>query len=602
MLLSPLLVAALSFTLNKQQGNAGPSQPFVLSPAAHSPAWVPSIAQASIPVSITRHGGQVTVNGRRLSIPWSQRQQDLGMADMGLIEAMGVDLLDTNTVSQQPVAWFSDQRSTPLNLATWLTKQYRYLDITQLAQQFGWQVKIEGESLQISTPAARVAAVRQGPQSWGDRVVIDLDQAAPWQVSEQRGEMAITIDAQIDPAIVRSFTAKPGKQIKSLKVETSGNRTVLRLSYAAGLRPRVWSLNNPNRLLIDVRPDAMVERNILWAPGVRWQQEWVKINTGQFPVIALEIDPRQPGVSLRPILGSPAGNMGTAPLFSTIQRTEGIAAINAGFFNRNNKLPLGAIRSNNRWISGPILNRGAIAWNDSGEMTVGHLSLVETLTTSTGQRLTMQSTNSGYVGAGVARYTPEWGRSYTNILDDEAIITVQNNQVIDQTRAAKVGQSTVPIPRDGYLLVARANNSVLNDLAVGTTLQVESATLPNEFSRYAHVLGAGPLLVQNRRLVLNAQSERFSNSFSQEAALRSVIATTAQGTLVLLTMSNRISGSGPTLAEAAQIVQQMGAVNALNLDGGSSTTLYLGGQLLNRLSGTAAPVHNGIGVFIQPNS
>jgi exopolysaccharide biosynthesis protein len=56
------------------------------------------------------------------------------------------------------------------------------------------------------------------------------------------------------------------------------------------------------------------------------------------------------------------------------------------------------------------------------------------------------------------------------------------------------------------------------------------------------------------------------------------------------------------LAEAAQVVQQLGVVNALNMDGGSSATLYLGGQVLNRAVSTTAPVHNGIGVFIQPNS
>lgn len=600
-LLSPLLVVALSLTINKQQGSAEPPQLLALSPAAHSPAWVPRIAQASIPVAITRHGGQVTINGRSLPIPWSQRQQDLGIADAGLVEATGVELLDTNVVTQQPVEWFSDQRTTPLNLATWLTKQYRYLDITELIQRFGWQVDIKGESLQISTPTAQVLAVRQGPQTWGDRVVIDLDQSTPWQVSEQRGEMTITIDARINPRIVQAFTSKPGKQIKSLKLENRGERTVLRLSYAGTLRPRVWSLDNPNRLLVDVRPDSMVERSILWAPGVQWQQKWIRINSGQFPVIGLEIDPRQPGVSLRPILSSPAGNTGTAPLLSALRRTEGIAAINAGFFNRNNKLPLGAIRSNNRWISGPILNRGAIGWNDGGETTVGHLSLQETLTTSTGKRLVMQSTNSGYVGAGIARYTPEWGRSYTNIIDDEVLITVQGDQVMEQKRAVKAGQTTVPIPSEGYLLVVRADNDVLDVLRAGTKLQVESVTLPDEFSRFAQIVGAGPLLVKNRQIVLNGQSERFSTNFIQESAPRSVVATTAQGSLVLLSINNRSGGSGPTLAEAAQILQQLGVQNALNLDGGSSTTLYLGGQLLNRSSGTVAPVHNGIGVFIQPN-
>jgi exopolysaccharide biosynthesis protein len=50
----------------------------------------------------------------------------------------------------------------------------------------------------------------------------------------------------------------------------------------------------------------------------------------------------------------------------------------------------------------------------------------------------------------------------------------------------------------------------------------------------------------------------------------------------------------------AQIMQQLGAVDALNLDGGSSTSLALGGQLIDRSPVTAARVHNGIGIFIAP--
>jgi exopolysaccharide biosynthesis protein len=49
-------------------------------------------------------------------------------------------------------------------------------------------------------------------------------------------------------------------------------------------------------------------------------------------------------------------------------------------------------------------------------------------------------------------------------------------------------------------------------------------------------------------------------------------------------------------------MQTMGCINALNLDGGSSTSLYLGGQLLDRSPNTAARVHNGIGIFISPKA
>jgi exopolysaccharide biosynthesis protein len=100
--------------------------------------------------------------------------------------------------------------------------------------------------------------------------------------------------------------------------------------------------------------------------------------------------------------------------------------------------------------------------------------------------------------------------------------------------------------------------------------------------------------------VLNAEAEQFSKAFIQQAASRSVIATTETGKLILVTVNSRVRGAGPTLAEVARIMQQMGFVNALNLDGGSSTTLYLGGQLLDRAPSTAARVHNGLGVFIEP--
>jgi hypothetical protein len=46
---------------------------------------------------------------------------------------------------------------------------------------------------------------------------------------------------------------------------------------------------------------------------------------------------------------------GIAPLITIAQKSQVAAAINAGFFNRNNQLPLGAIRRENRWLSGPFL-------------------------------------------------------------------------------------------------------------------------------------------------------------------------------------------------------------------------------------------------------
>jgi exopolysaccharide biosynthesis protein len=72
-----------------------------------------------------------------------------------------------------------------------------------------------------------------------------------------------------------------------------------------------------------------------------------------------------------------------------------------------------------------------------------------------------------------------------------------------------------------------------------------------------------------------------------------------QGRILLVAAHNRIGGLGATLSEFAQLLQKMGAVSALNLDGGSSTQMYLGGEIIDRSPATAARVHNGIGVFYR---
>jgi hypothetical protein len=109
-----------------------------------------------------QQGNQVVLNGRSISALWSQRQQRIGLADTALMQAIGADLLNSQQPTAQPVQWFSQPATEPLSLSTWLTAQYRYLDITDLAQRYGWQVQPNGGTLAIRTPAARVTAVRQG--------------------------------------------------------------------------------------------------------------------------------------------------------------------------------------------------------------------------------------------------------------------------------------------------------------------------------------------------------------------------------------------------------------------------------------------------------
>ncbi|NET31097.1 MAG: phosphodiester glycosidase family protein [Cyanothece sp. SIO1E1] len=548
---------------------------------------------------LAQRGERIRLNGRVLPGVWSQSQRRVGITDLGLANLLGLKLLDTNDTTQQPVQWFSQPTVTPIVLPAWLAARYRYLDITSLATQANWQVKTEGTTLQITTPPARVMSLRQGRQTWGDRIVVDLDQPTPWQIAERDGEWIITVDAAVDPSLVQNFEAGPGNLLTALDLSAEQNQVTVRVGVPASFRPRVFTLNQPNRLVIDIRPDSASERNIHWAPGLRWQQRILAIGNDRFPVTVLAVDPKQTQIRLKPIWSNSTTVMGISPLITTARNWQAIAAINGGFFNRNNQLPLGAIRRDQRWLSGPILNRGAIAWNDTGEILIDRLSLQEFIRTESGQRFPITTLNSGYVKAGMARYTSSWGPAYKTLTDHEIVITVQNDQVVSRQTAEVAGRS-IPIPANGYVLPLRSYATAANSLDIGTRISLETKIIPDTFERYPQILGAGPLLIQNGRIVLDAKSEQFSQAFIRQAAPRSAIGQTVTGLIVMVTAHNRIGGSGPTLGEIAQIMQRLGTVQALNLDGGSSTSLYLGGQLLNRPPRTAARVHNAIGVFIRP--
>jgi hypothetical protein len=581
-------------------------------------------------------GNQITLNAHTLSAAWLQQRQTDGkvithLSDGALRQFIGVDLLNTSNPELQPVEWFSSGTPT---LNAKLFGGYRYLDISNFAYIAGWQIQANGNTLVISTPQAKINNIRQAKLPTGERLVVDLDRPTPWQVTQGQPikrpdfntpisqppkplnrEWIITLDSTANKSLIQRYTPqrtllpKKLKQLPSAispeqliqKVEIVNNRTIISLSVPFGFAPQVSAIANPNRLVIDIQPDALVAKDITWAKGLRWQQKFINSGTDSFPVIWLEINPTVVGLSLKPIWANPETQTGIATLIQTAQRYLAVAAINGGYFNRNNKLPLGAIRRDNHWVSGPILNRGAIAWNDSGEYYFGRLTLNETLITSNNERLSILFLNSGYVQNGIARYTPIWGSTYTPLTDNEIILIVRKDQIINQLPGSKASVTRIPIPQDGYLLSLRGTAATnTSKLPIGTKVSLTSTTTPADFSRYPHIIGAGPLLVQNRQIVLNAKAETFSDAFTAEKAVRSAICTTTTGNLIIAAVHNRAGGNSPTLAEHAQLMQVMGCVNALNLDGGSSTSLYLGGQLLDRSLNTAPRVHNGIGIFINP--
>lgn len=99
-------------------------------------------------------------------------------------------------------------------------------------------------------------------------------------------------------------------------------------------------------------------------------------------------------------------------------------------------------------------------------------------------------------------------------------------------------------------------------------------------------IAAGPALIVDDSVRITSDEEVFFGTSIPLTHPRTAAGYTATGELLLLVVDGRQDASrGVTLEELATLMRELGAVEALNLDGGGSTTLVVGGVLLNRPTG-----------------
>ena len=89
----------------------------------------------------------------------------------------------------------------------------------------------------------------------------------------------------------------------------------------------------------------------------------------------------------------------------------------------------------------------------------------------------------------------------------------------------------------------------------------------------SNIMTAGPLLISHGEI----QPQRNDRTFITQRHNRTAIGVKADGTVVLFVVDGRMKESaGMTMPELSKTLYWIGCLDALNLDGGGSTTLWLG--------------------------
>lgn len=99
------------------------------------------------------------------------------------------------------------------------------------------------------------------------------------------------------------------------------------------------------------------------------------------------------------------------------------------------------------------------------------------------------------------------------------------------------------------------------------------------------VVSGVPQLIKNGKIDITWEQEKASRSFVETRHPRTAVAKLKGGKFLMLTADGRTDESaGLDLYDLAKYMLELGAVDAMNLDGGGSTTMFLDGKVVNRPS------------------
>lgn len=374
-----------------------------------------------------------------------------------------------------------------------------------------------------------------------------------------------------------------------------GTRMVLEFNYV--LPTPKWRYEND---LLTIQIDTVFVQSTVRTitPGVRYGHERRGIAAGPLIVNFLEVDLTHPNLEIRSVLAQDQV-YGREHVSDMAKRSNAIAAVNGLFFAPDGR-PLGLMVIDGRLITEPFANRTAIGFKP-GNAVIGAVGFSGSITNITKDKsIKISGINRPRLTDEVIIYTSDHGSTTkTNSFGVDLI-------VIDQ-KVVEICEGNAVIPENGIVISGHgvARDFFLEHFAVGDLVEWSMTLEPDWLAEgYVNLIGGGPRLVENGQIKITGEIERFQPDVLYSRAPRTALGITKDKKLLLVTVNGRQPGIsvGVTLTELAEIMIDLGAVDAMNLDGGGSTTMVIRNQVLNLPSdGIERPVSNGI-MIINPES
>lgn len=251
------------------------------------------------------------------------------------------------------------------------------------------------------------------------------------------------------------------------------------------------------------------------------------------------------------------------------------AGINASYFKPDCGAPLGTSIVEGKVITGPLYKRVTIGITKDKKLKMDRINIGGSINIGNRTHLKLFNINQPvFSRIGFTIFTDKWGKRTPKTKPFYSHI------VVAEGRVKYIKNSSVAIPYGGYVIVG-PHSIVPKNIEKNDIVSYSTKLSPNDWNEVETAIGGGPYLIKNGKIFID--QENFSSKFLWDKAPRTAIGYTRSGVIIMVTVDGRRKGfsEGATLPELAHILYDLGAYNAMNLDGGSSTQMVINGKLVN---------------------
>lgn len=294
------------------------------------------------------------------------------------------------------------------------------------------------------------------------------------------------------------------------------------------------------------------------------------INSRPIKINVVEVNTKlNPNIEIAPQLAST--NLKHRATIKTIaSRNNSIVAINGTYFKPQTGVPLGTLMINKKVYTGPIYNRVAMGIGRN-EFKMAQVQFNSTIKSGRHSLIVDNINQPRMLSTYVLLYTKDWGQNSPTPPKYGVNIAIQNNKI------TTISYGSTLIPENGYVI--SGPKSKLEPFLLAKKIELDVKMIP-EWNDINHIISGGPYLVKDGNVFIDVTAEKLNAITGKNP--RTAIGYTADNEFIMVTVDGREKTSvGMTLGELARMMKSFGCINAMNLDGGGSSVMYVNGRIVN---------------------